>query len=186
MLHQSNLVLAGMFLLLIGCSSPRQNEQKVQTVEQESDRDGATIPASGCYMYATDRDTVYLVFDPPHGDTITGELRYDFFERDGNVGFIEGTRRGDTLIADYTFLSEGMISVREVGFLLADDQVIEGYGEVDEVDGKMVFWHKNSLDFSKGLIMPRIPCEALDKPDYSHFFPDSIIQRRQQLLNQLQ
>ena len=28
-------------------------------------------------------------------------------------------------------------------------------------DGKMVFSHKDSLDFSNGLIMPKVPCDQL-------------------------
>ena len=71
---------------------------------------------ASCFLFATDRDTVFLKLNPPTDGKVTGDLRYDFYERDGNVGYVEGEIRGDTLIADYTFLSEGMISVREVGF----------------------------------------------------------------------
>src|SRR5690606_5814178 len=106
------------------------------------------------------------------------DLHYNFYERDGNVGFITGEIHGDTLIADYTFLSEGIISVREVGFLLGEEQVTEGYGDVEEVDGKVVFWHKDSLDFSNGLIMPKIPCVEIELIDYDRFFPDSLLNQR--------
>lgn len=172
----STLLLGWLFLSISACNPPYTNKRGEQAVGETGEV--AQIPAPSCYLYASDRDTVYLVLDPPVEGRVTGELRYDFYERDGNIGFIEGKLQGDTLIADYTFLSEGIISVREVGFLLGEDQVMEGYGDVEEVDGRMVFWHKDSLDFSNGLVMPGIPCGQLSRVDYIRFFPDSIADRR--------
>lgn len=169
------LMLGWIFLLVTACTHSSHDKQEGQTFVEEN---AETAAGSSCYLYATDKDTVYLVLDAPVGDAITGELSYDFFERDGNVGFIEGRVSGDTLIADYTFLSEGMVSVREVGFLLGENQVMEGYGDVEEVNGRMVFWHKDSLDFSNGLVMPQVPCGKLKRVDYAPFFPDSIIEQR--------
>lgn len=175
MMYRSILVAAWIFLMISACTPSSRNEQGGQILAK---KDEVQAAGPSCYLYATDRDTVYLAMDAPAGDKITGELRYDFFERDGNIGFIEGNVRGDTLIADYTFLSEGLISVREVGFLLGEDQVMEGYGDVEMVDGRMVFWHKDSLDFSNGLVMLKVPCEQLNRRDYTPFFPDSILNQR--------
>ena len=177
MMNRALLLLISVLSCLSACNPPRENTQEEQAIGEAKQEANA---GPSCYCFTTDRDTVYLVLDPPMGGKITGELSYDFFERDGNIGFIEGRVHGDTLIADYTFLSEGMVSVREVGFLLAEDQVIEGYGDVDYVDGRMVFWHKDSLDFSNGLVMPRIPCDKLQRVDYLPFFPDSIARQREE------
>ena len=174
-MNLSILVLGWIFLFAIGCTQSSRDEQGGQIFVEENT---GTADALSCFLYANGRDTVYLALDSWIGDKITGELRYDFFERDGNIGFIEGRISGDTLFADYTFLSEGLVSVREVGFFLGEDQIIEGYGDVEEVDGRMVFWHKDSLDFSNGLVMPKIPCEQLNRQDYTQFFPDSIINQR--------
>lgn len=178
-MNQSIVLLGWMFALLTACSNPNHSEQEEgeQAIVQENPKE-EMLRGPSCYLYATDRDTVYLVLNPPVAGKVTGDLSYDFFERDGNIGFIEGEVQGDTLIADYTFLSEGMVSVREVGFLLGEDHVMEGYGDVEQVDGRMVFWHKDSLDFSNGLVMPRISCEQINQKDYTQFFPDSIIHQR--------
>jgi hypothetical protein len=174
------IILVGWTLaLLTACSKPNQNAQEQgeqAAVQEKAEEEMFTSPA--CYLYATEMDTVYLVLNPAVAGKVTGDLSYDFFERDGNIGFIEGEVQGDTLIADYTFLSEGMVSVREVGFLLGEDQVMEGYGDVEQVDGRMVFWHKDSLDFSNGLVMRKVSCEQIKQKDYTQFFPDSIIHQR--------
>lgn len=179
-MNRSTILLGWMLALPMGCGTSSQNtfDQEGQEVKKENQEAEMSAAGPSCYLFATDRDTVYLKLNQPVNGKVTGDLNYDFFERDGNTGFIEGEVHGDTLIADYTFLSEGLVSVREVGFLLGDDQVVEGYGDVEEVDGKMVFWHKDSLDFSNGLVMPKVPCDQVVQRNYEHFFPDSILHRR--------
>jgi len=157
----SGLIVA---MLLLGCShkdagKKEQPDQVQPTPTETEELLDNTEPT--CYLFATDRDTVSLRLYPPVEGKIKGDLNYYFFERDGNTGHIEGEIHGDTLFADYTFQSEGLISVREVAFLLGEGQVMEGYGDVEEKDGRMVFWHKDSLDFSNGLVMPKVPCSSL-------------------------
>ena len=150
-------------ILLVGCNnSPSNNkEQLSEPLDVSATDKNEDIAAPSCYLFATDRDTVYLKINPSVDGKVTGDLSYLFFERDGNVGHIEGEIKGDTLFAEYTFMSEGLSSVREVAFLIGENQVMEGYGDVEEQDGKMVFWHRDSLDFSNGLIMPKVPCDQL-------------------------
>jgi heat shock protein HslJ len=65
---------------------------------------------------------------------------------------------GDTLVADYIFLSEGSSSVRQVAFLLDGRSAKEGYGPTAEQDGKMAFTDVKSLSFGKGVIMSKHDC----------------------------
>jgi hypothetical protein len=148
-------------ILLAGCNnnSPSNKEQLTEQSDVSATGKNGDTDASSCYLFATDRDTVFLKLNPPVDGKVTGDLNYLFYERDGNVGHIVGEIKGDTLFADYTFMSEGLSSVREVAFLLDENQVTEGYGDVKEQDGKMVFWHKDSLDFTNGLVMPKVPCD---------------------------
>src|SRR5882757_5341997 len=72
--------------------------------------------AAYCYYSARNRDTVFLHINVA-GNKVTGDLEYNLYEKDKNKGSIQGMLKGDTLIAEYTFLSEGIESVREVAFL---------------------------------------------------------------------
>jgi hypothetical protein len=65
---------------------------------------------------------------------------------------------GDTLLADYTFQSEGTESVRQVAFLQQGDGFVEGYGDMEDQNGKMVFKNTGSLDFSSGTAFTKVPC----------------------------
>ncbi|MEX2592226.1 MAG: hypothetical protein WD426_05595 [Anditalea sp.] len=116
--------------ILLGCSNSSDNGKEQSNKEldlvQKNRGEELDRETSSCYLYATDRDTVFLELNPPVNGKVTGELNYLFYERDGNVGHIEGEIQGDTLLANYTFVSEGMTSVREVAFLLGGNQVMEG------------------------------------------------------------
>lgn len=62
------------------------------------------------------KDSIFLQLHIDN-NIVNGDLEYKRFEKDRNKGTIKGMFRGDTLFADYTFMSEGVMSVREVMFL---------------------------------------------------------------------
>ena len=91
---------------------------------------------------------------------VTGSLSYKFYEKDSNKGEIDGKLNGDTLIADYKFMSEGILSTRQVIFLIKDSTATEGYAAMEEKNGKMVFKNINTVDFTKGIVLRKTTCKA--------------------------
>ncbi len=135
-----------------------------QTTSDDADpADGDTtraviqIPVTGCYVNISARDTVKLKVEA-FPNVVTGTLLYSFFEKDKNTGDIEGKLMGDTLLADYTFMSEGKRSTRQVIFLVRDSIAIEGYGTLEEKEGRMVFKDVREIDFSKGMKLTKVSC----------------------------
>lgn len=115
------------------------------------------IPTSGCYTFTKGRDTVNLKLEKfPH--VVTGSLSYNYYEKDYNNGTIDGVLSNDTLVADYIFMSEGKSSVRQVAFLIADSSLTEGFGSVEEKEGKMVFKDLKTLNFKTGIRLHKITC----------------------------
>ena len=55
-------------------------------------------------------------------------------------------------------MSEGTQSVRQVVFLIKGETAIEGYGDIEEKDGKMVFKNLSSVVFGKGVILKKEDC----------------------------
>jgi len=110
-----------------------------------------------CYTYTTKKDTAFLHINTANG-IITGDLSYQFFEKDRNNGIVSGKIIGDTLFADYTFSSEGQKSVREIIMIKKGSDLIEGFGEVEESNGKMKFTNRSKLNFKKGLTFKKINC----------------------------
>ncbi|QMU26499.1 hypothetical protein [Adhaeribacter radiodurans] len=146
-------ILAASFSLLMSC----QSEQKMNTTENTAVKASNNQLTSSCYQYSSSQDSVLLHLNPV-GDSMIGELIYAFAEKDLNTGSIAGQMKGDTLFADYTFLSEGQISVREVAFLKKDQTWLEGYGEVTTNGQKATFTNKAALNFDNTVLLKPVTC----------------------------
>lgn len=148
-MKESFLFLTAIVILTTSCNN--QIKQAEQTgINEDSSKTGDNkimIPASSCYASTIGKDTVLLKVDV-FTNVVTGNLSYKFYEKDNNTGELEGQLRGDTLFADYKFLSEGIISTREVIFLIKDDIAIEGYGDMEDKGGKMAFKDRTVINFS--------------------------------------
>lgn len=156
------------YFVIIACSSAilfSCNEEKKQgTTSTNSVTDTQTVITSGsdtiktCYAKISGKDTVDLSFVIIN-NIVMGDLMYNFFEKDKNSGTITGKFAGDTLIADYTFKSEGMISVREVVFLKKGNTLIEGNGESEDQHGKWVFKNRSMLQFNNAVVLDKKDCK---------------------------
>lgn len=110
-----------------------------------------------CYTYQTKKDTAFMHINITE-NMVTGSLEYTLFEKDSNDGKLSGKVKGDTLLANYKFVSEGVESVREVAFLKKGNDGIEGFGDMEEKAGSMVFKNRTKLEFKKGLLFQKTEC----------------------------
>lgn len=141
--------------IFAACSSNKSSE----TTSDSATADTA-IPSANqqfCYTYIKDRDTAKITMMSA-GEITTGELSYSLYEKDKNNGVFEGELHGDTLIAEYTFNAEGKESVRQVAFLKKGDQLLEGYGDAEEKNGKMMFKNTAALKFGQGIVFRKTTC----------------------------
>jgi hypothetical protein len=145
---------------LFSCNN-QQNPAK-QPNKMENDSVAARVLTGSllgefCYGYTNKKDSVFLT--ATIGDSsVTGNLSYNFYEKDKNNGTINGKMKGDTLMADYTFMAEGMQSVRQVAFLLTDSTAKEGYGEMTEKNNKMIFTSPAKIAFDKSFVLSKKEC----------------------------
>ena len=123
-----------------------------ETVENK-----VTTPAASCYSYVKGQDTVTLKMEGL-ANTVTGQLSYKFYEKDSNKGELTGQLNGDTLLADYEFMAEGRLSTRQVIFLIKDNIAKEGYGKMEDKNGKMVFKDMKGVSFETGLALNKVEC----------------------------
>jgi len=130
-------ILTGFF---VACKPNKMQEQKAGKSETDATK------AKTCYSYIKDKDTVTLSLVTA-GTAVAGDLNYNFYEKDKNAGTISGIIKGDTIIADYSFQSEGSTSYRQVAFVRKGDQLLEGYGPTQESDGRRVFTNLAGLKF---------------------------------------
>ncbi|OOG70555.1 hypothetical protein [Algoriphagus sp. A40] len=111
-----------------------------------------------CFQYVSGKDTIRMRIQPDEFN-VTGELAYLFFEKDKSWGLIKGTLKDSLLIAEFNFLSEGDSSKRQVVFKRFGEGWREGFGEIVESDGIVVFKSIDSLDFSHEVNLVPMPCD---------------------------
>lgn len=139
-------------------STTDQPENTEVAINKDSLSNGNQSITPGCYINTFNKDTAFLQLAIDN-NVVTGELEYKRFEKDQNKGAITGSLHGDTLVADYTFNSEGTTSVRQVVFVKKGDLLVEGYGEVAEVNGRTTFKNPGSLTFDDKMAMRKTVCK---------------------------
>ena len=149
-------------LLAIGTILTACNTKTAQESAGETAADTATVAAppvatASCYAYTANKDTITLRLTA-NKNAVTGEFAYKLFEKDKNTGTIQGGMKGDTLLADYTFMSEGTESVRQVAFLRGGDTFTEGYAAVRQEGSRMVFEKTGDLKFNGNTALKKVSC----------------------------
>jgi len=113
-----------------------------------------------CYTWKSNGSIVEMSFNVNSHQEVNGKLSYNLVGKDKNEGTLIGNMKGDTLIADYTFSSEGMSSVRQVVFLQKDGTLIEGYGDVVTTNDKVTFKDKSKLKFDQKNALAKVDCKV--------------------------
>ena len=149
---KKSLFIFGLCICFIACNSNNQTQQTKENTEPQA------ANAVNCYRSINNNDTVLLTMKDSAG-LITGTLVYNLFEKDKNTGTIQGNMQDSLLVADYTFMSEGTTSVRQVAFKKTANGFVEGYGDVEDKDGKMIFKNVDSLTFNNASVLTEIDCE---------------------------
>jgi hypothetical protein len=154
-MNKSILLLTAIAGFMAACQS-KTSEEKIDSLAKSPDT--VSSQSKACYAYIKNRDTVTLSYTIA-GNTIAGELSNNLFEKDKNSGQINGTIKGDTILADYTAKGEGVISVRQVAFLKKGNQLLQGYGDTEEKGGKMIFTNPHTLKFVDAVALTTTVCK---------------------------
>lgn len=152
------LIIVPIVILLTSCNNqPKASAESTNTADSNAVENKMNGLETTCYMGLIGKDTMLLQvrrFD----NVATGELAYLFHEKDRQTGEFDARIMGDTLIGEYIFDSEGTSSSRQIAFLLKGDTAVEGYGEVEEKNGGMVFTDLKKIEFGKGLNLTKVTC----------------------------
>ena len=143
--------------LSYSCMNNKKEEGKVPQLKVDAPLE---TKANECYQAIIEKDTITLTVDINNVNQFEGKLDYSYYQKDKSIGTLLGNVKGDTIFADYTFQSEGKTSVRELAFLKKDlNTYVEGYGEIIETNGKMVFKDKSKIKFDGNVVYNKIDCK---------------------------
>ena len=150
--------LLGLFLILGSCNDEGKtssdiNEDSVNTVKTVI----ADTVSLGCYSQIADRDTSSLQIEGK-GNTITGTLSYNIYQKDRSAGSIQAELSGDTTKGWYLFKSEGIVSVRQVAWKINGEELWPALGEMTQRNDTMIFVQLNNLKYDNTRPFKKVPC----------------------------
>lgn len=150
-------IVATGIVAFISCG--KKQEEKTVVTEKEMEQPEITIQDKECYLWTSKgKDTIKMSITTVNGGNVMGDLEYNFFEKDGNVGKVSGMTKGDTLYLTYDFESEGMKSTRESAFLKKGNTLVEGFGEVETKGNAQTFKDKKTLKFDGSVTLNKVDC----------------------------
>lgn len=147
--------------VLISCKKETTTVEPVQITPSPPKEAEIVEPAGDqCYAWRSNGSVIEMSFNVNSHQEVNGKLSYNLVGKDKNEGSLIGNMKGDTLVADYTFNSEGVSSVREVVFLQKDGALIEGYGDVATANNKVSFKDKSKLKFDAKNTLTKVDCKV--------------------------
>ena len=138
-------------------TTPPVTENTVTTDTSKVIKENTPVSNTVCYA-SSGNNTVNLKMQI-NGTSVTGNLFYSLKEKDSNKGDLTGTLKGDTLLADYKFMAEGVQSTRQIIYLIKESSAIEGYGDMEDKNGKMAFKDAGAVIFGKGIRLQKADCD---------------------------
>lgn len=147
------------FFITVAFSSCKNKEEKPNELVIEEESIVTEVKSSlekGCYSYNQNGDIVNLEITK-NDNPVEGNLSYALAEKDKNTGTFTGQFIDGKLVGDYMFQSEGKESKRQVAFMLKHNQLVEGYGDLNE-DGTM-FTDVNNINYSSTMPLSKTDCD---------------------------
>ena len=119
-------------LLLTACSSPATESSSTAVADTDTAASGALNKRSGiitslCFLRTEgksnmDTTNVQLVIK---GDTVSGEMDWRPYQKDGRKGVLEGKMHGDTARVLWTFKQEGVTDTLGLNFKLDSSRLVQ-------------------------------------------------------------
>ncbi len=135
--------ILSMALVFTACKQETKEKEVGETQEPTAEVNKEIV-----YIHNKNKNEFVLSFIR-EGDSVVGKFNYHLNGRDENNGTIKGVIKGNLLIADYDFMSEGINSTRQVVFKMEEGSLLEGYGDVIEKDGKVVYVDPSQLKYNE-------------------------------------
>ena len=90
-----------------------------------------------CYRYTLGKDVtaVQITMD---GDKVTGYMDWTPDQKDGGRGFLVGTKTGNMIVADWTYMIEGSKNTEQIAFKIDGDKLVRAQGTLVDKGNKLV------------------------------------------------
>lgn len=135
-----------LFILISGCfwncNSAADNNQKESVEATQSGMPNQLVlsKTETCFLFTEgmeNQDSTFVTLQIS-GDSVTGVMHWQPWQKDGAYGTIAATKSGDVIRGMYDYMIEGSEQKEEVMFKMTDGVLYKASGELTEELGKEV------------------------------------------------
>lgn len=155
-------IMGWALILMMGAWSCQDNTNQAKSSEVAMEVTQPATENSNCYAYQEGGDTIQVKLTEAADGSIQGYMLFQLKEKDKNTGTFTGVKEGNLILADYSFQSEGVTSIRQIAFQQTDSTLKEGYGEIIQEGNQQRFKDPKQLDYQHSMVLKKIDCAALD------------------------
>ena len=150
------IILFSILLAFLSCKDSSESRRpNAENPEIKDKKESTAHLQTGCYSYDDGNSTVNFEITET-GSQVLGNLTYSLAEKDRNTGTFKGSVKDSVLFGDYTFNSEGVESKREVAFKIRDNELVEGYGEMNASGN--AFQDKETIKYTSSMPLKKTDC----------------------------
>lgn len=132
----------------------------VSACQTKSTTTTATSDGTVCFVEALGQDSTFVKLQLS-GNTVTGDMHWQPYQKDGAVGTLQGKRSGDTLVLNYNYVIEGSQQIEEKIMVLSGQQLLILSGELQDLNGRLSL--KNPAQATVASTLSRVDCSKSDQ-----------------------
>ena len=149
-------------IIIISCNAGEDQQKPVEPAEKavKPADHTTTSTAETCYWQIMQRDTLVALL-VQNGESISGKLTFDNFQKDGSSGSVKGKLEGNTIKLWYSFQSEGMHSVMEVWYRKEGEALLRGVGPTGVKSDTSYFTEPSAVTFDLNQRLDKVACNEV-------------------------
>jgi hypothetical protein len=136
-------------LLLITLFSCKKAEDKA--IEKTSNPIENLHVGTHCFLFDANKDTTIVTVNIDAKNKVLGNMHWNPFQKDGALGTLTGTIKGDTINVMFDYMIEGSPQKEEKLFVIKTNELQELNGELEDKNGVLVLKPNKKLDIKTTL-----------------------------------
>lgn len=154
-------------LILIAFSSCKKKENPVSDgkviIDSTKTKNIVKQTEILCFEFSKNKDTTDVCITIDTKNQVSGKMHWNPSEKDGAIGILKGTKKGDTIVVDFDYMMEGNKELEEKVFILKNNQLLELIGALENENGKLVIKNLKKATVKNALLLK--DCSTIKFPN---------------------
>ncbi len=136
-------------LMLLSLFSCKKAEDKA--IENKSKYIENLHIGKHCFLFEANKDSTIVTLNITSKNKVLGNMYWNPYQKDGALGTLTGTIKGDTIKVMFDYMIEGNPQKEEKLFVIKNNELQELNGQLEDKNGVLVLKSNKNLDLKTTL-----------------------------------